>query len=399
MTDKSVRSGGARPRPWEQLSPEALAVLVPELPTLAGEIIAAIREEVPAYSRPLEGAFGDNVRRGVEEALRRFGQRRGGADGQAPSARVYQALGRGESREGRSLEALLAAYRVGARVAWRRLAAAGVAAGMEPQTLALLAEGLFAYIDELSAESAEGYAREQAARAGEQDRRLQECVRLLLREPPASARTVAEAAEAAGWAVPAALGVLVWPPAAGPRPGARLPIGTVTVEVDGMWCAVVPDPAGPGRRRELRAALEGTAAGLGSTVAPADTARSLRRAQAALRLAQARGARGLVAADDHRAALLLHADPPLAEELAAARLAPLDEETPRSRQRLEETLLAWLRHEGNATAAGEELGVHGQTVRYRLGRLRERFGADLDDPDARFELELVLRARLGDALV
>jgi DNA-binding PucR family transcriptional regulator len=37
--------------------------------------------------------------------------------------------------------------------------------------------------------------------------------------------------------------------------------------------------------------------------------------------------------------------------------------------------------------------VHPQTVRYRLARLRERFGADLDDPDARFELELALRAQ------
>jgi DNA-binding PucR family transcriptional regulator len=37
--------------------------------------------------------------------------------------------------------------------------------------------------------------------------------------------------------------------------------------------------------------------------------------------------------------------------------------------------------------------VHPQTVRYRLGRLRELLGPALDDPDARFELELVLRAR------
>jgi DNA-binding PucR family transcriptional regulator len=31
-------------------------------------------------------------------------------------------------------------------------------------------------------------------------------------------------------------------------------------------------------------------------------------------------------------------------------------------------------------------------VRYRLARLRERFGETLEDPDARFELELALRA-------
>jgi DNA-binding PucR family transcriptional regulator len=37
--------------------------------------------------------------------------------------------------------------------------------------------------------------------------------------------------------------------------------------------------------------------------------------------------------------------------------------------------------------------VHPQTVRYRLARLREHFGDALDDPEARFELEVVLRAR------
>jgi DNA-binding PucR family transcriptional regulator len=40
------------------------------------------------------------------------------------------------------------------------------------------------------------------------------------------------------------------------------------------------------------------------------------------------------------------------------------------------------------------LGVHAQTARYRLRRLRELLGDSLDDPDARFELELALRARL-----
>ena len=155
--------------------------------------------------------------------------------------------------------------------------------------------------------------------------------------------------------------------------------------------------------RALAAALLLCAAELaaaGTTVAPPAAGRSLRRALGALELAQEQAAaadapRGgaFVAAEERRTALLLRAEPGLIDELAAARLAPLAEETPRSRRRLEETLLAWLRHEGNATAAGQELGVHGQTVRYRLGRLRELFGAALDEPDVRFELELALRAR------
>jgi DNA-binding PucR family transcriptional regulator len=74
-------------------------------------------------------------------------------------------------------------------------------------------------------------------------------------------------------------------------------------------------------------------------------------------------------------------------------LAPLQEESESSRERLEETLLAWLALEGARARVADSLSVHPQTVRYRLARLRELFGPVLDDPDARFELELVLRAR------
>ena len=38
----------------------------------------------------------------------------------------------------------------------------------------------------------------------------------------------------------------------------------------------------------------------------------------------------------------------------------------------------------------EELHVHRQTVRYRLGRLSELFGSALQDPDERARLLLVL---------
>jgi DNA-binding PucR family transcriptional regulator len=39
------------------------------------------------------------------------------------------------------------------------------------------------------------------------------------------------------------------------------------------------------------------------------------------------------------------------------------------------------------------LHLNPQTIRYRLGRLRELFGETLEDPDARFELELALRSQ------
>ena len=357
--------------------------------------MAAIGAEVPAYARPLEGAFGQAVRRGVAQALTQFDEMaRHPGGGRAAGRDVYVALGRGEARAGRSLEALLAAYRIGARVAWRRLAAAGLAAGVAPETLVLLAESIFAYIDELSAESAEGFAREQAERAGEADRRRAALIELLIATPRTPDDALAAAAQHAGWQLPRELAAVVWRVDSDHRALTRLPAASVAAPAEGLMCAMVPDPAGPGRRSELRRAFDGTAAGLGSGLPYAEAARSFDRARAALSLAEERALTELVIADDHRIALLCRSDRGLVEEIAADRLDPLAAETDASRGRLQATLLAWLRCDGNVAAAARELHVHAQTVRYRLTRLRELFGDALDEPDARFELELALRAAL-----
>ena len=54
------------------------------------------------------------------------------------------------------------------------------AAGLQPETLYQLAEAIFAYIDVLSAESAEGYAFEQTATAGQAELARRRLVRMLV---------------------------------------------------------------------------------------------------------------------------------------------------------------------------------------------------------------------------
>jgi DNA-binding PucR family transcriptional regulator len=85
------------------------------------------------------------------------------------------------------------------------------------------------------------------------------------------------------------------------------------------------------------------------------------------------------------------------EELLAAlvgvQLAPLAELRPPQRERLTETLLVWLETVHDANAAAARLFVHPQTIRYRVRRLEQLFGDRLQDPDARLDLELALRAR------
>jgi hypothetical protein len=285
----------------------------------------------------------------------------------------------------------LSAYRVGARVAWRRFAAAGVRAGLEPETLYLLAESIFAYIDVLSAESAEGYALEQTAVVSESELRRRRLVRLLVRDPPAEPGAVEAAARDAAWPLPRTLGVVA---IAGPdrdHAASRLPADAIAEAIGDVICAVVPDPDGPRRRAAIERGIidAGVVAGLGTTVAPSGAALSFARARAALGLAGEEP--GLRIARDLAGELLLGSDPRLATELARDRLAPLTGLAPGSRTRLTDTLRAWLEEQGRLTQVARRLGVHPQTARYRVARLRELFGATLDDPDERFWLELALR--------
>lgn len=377
--------------PWRGLPDRVADLIEVEIGPITAEILASIAHEVPEYARPLEGRFGRGIRRGVEEALAQFvALIRDPDSGRGSGREVYLALGRGEQRAGRTLDSLQAAYRIGARVAWRRFADACRRARVGAEPLALLAEAVFAYIDELAADSVEGYAQAQAEVEDLRRRRRRELVALLLGDPPADAADLAAAARAASWNVPAGLAALACPEDVLARVARRLPPEALATVVDGEGCILLPDPEGPGRAEALaRAAGEGRLA-LGPTVAPAAASESwglaLALHQAAVEVD------GLLRVDENLAALLLFESRDLAGRIAARRLAPLADLTPKARARMRGTALAHLRHDGNAVAMAAEMHVHPQTARYRIARLRELLGAQLDDPDARFELQLALRA-------
>src|SRR3954471_18077886 len=421
----------AAARTFAAIPAEAAAVLRPVLPGLADEMIHAIAVEVPDYARAMEGEFGRVVRLGVESALGRFVdliEDPTGDDGRGRA--TYVNLGRGEMRAGRSLDALLAAYRLGSRLAWRRFVEAGVAGGLDPDAIDALGEAIFAYIDELSAESAEGYAEEQSAAAGERQRLRRRLVRLLAQDPPASEETILAAAAAAGWPLPRTVAALVTapggeaasggassgtgPPGAAAVAGAAPASSDEAAEADALAArlarrigeeaigagierlavVLVPDAGAPVRARRLTALAQGRPAALGPAVPLALAGLSVRRAVAthALLAAGRLGERAFARAEEHLPALVIAADPALGAELAQQRLAPLQTLADGPRARLTETLRAWLDRPGQVQAVAAELGVHPQTVRYRVKQLRELFGDRLEDPEARFELGLALRA-------
>jgi hypothetical protein len=392
--------------PWRSLPASVADVIEPELDAITDEILATIAREVPEYARPLEGSFGRGVRTGVTEALRQFVElirSPSGARGQGRE--VYVALGRGELRQGRTLDSLQSAYRVGARVAWRRVADAAQRSGADAEVLSLLAESIFAFIEELSADSVEGYAEARSHLEGERRRRQRELVLLLLRDPPTDDADLRAAAAAVGWRIPRAAAAIACAEKELERIARRLPADALVAALDGEGCAIVPDPEGPGRATEIGGALAGRAAALGPAVAPAELAASWSLARAALRGAEAGALAGAAGpaggapassplrADDVLIDLLLFEGRAIVDRIAARRLAAFDELTPKARARMAETALAYVREGGNAAAMARALDLHPQTVRYRLARLRELLGEQLDDPDARLELELALRAQ------
>jgi hypothetical protein len=378
------------------LDPRLLDLLRRRLPEVATHTIEAVTDEVPSYAGAFGGPMVDNVENAVQMALAGFlrlaarGRVIDQAQPQSPALEGAYALGRGEARSGRSADALLSAYRVGARVAWRELAETAVEAGVPADMLADFAELVFAYIDELSAASVAGHADELET-SGRVRQGLRDRLAFgILRGDPADA--LVAAAERADWAPPKTLTAVILP-SAQVRPVQGLldlrtlsSVGEPASLPDGLGVLLVPDVGGAARTRLIRT-LRGRSAVAGPSrpwlTAQASYARALR----ALDL---RGEDTTYDTEEHLADLVLAADREAVADLRARVLAPLGDLRPATQQKLAETLRAWLLHQGRRDEIASALFVHPQTVRYRMGQLRELYGDRLEDPDTIRDLTLAL---------
>ncbi len=380
------------------LPPAAVGAVRTAIGPLVDGIVAAVRDESPAYAQVLGGPEGFGIRLGIEQAIKAFldAVERGDFPG-AETGEVWRRLGEAEFQAGRSLDELRAAFRTGTRATWRGAAELAAAAGVQAPLVISLAEAIFVYTDELAADVVEGFLRAQSDEAGERERRRRRLAALLLDPADPDPEAIAHAAELARWPVPRTLAVLALEgDTAGPVTRGLDLDALVGADAAGAWL-VIPDPDGPGRRAALARALARgeTVASLGPTVAPREAHRSLRWARVTLELI---GGRLLPSEQptrvaDHLASLIVLQELAMARALVEARLAPFANIAGVERERLLETLAAWLAHQRHTPTIAAELHVHPQTVRYRIGKLRELLGDALDTPDGRFELELALRAR------
>ncbi|MDX6741297.1 helix-turn-helix domain-containing protein [Actinocorallia sp. A-T 12471] len=373
----------------------------PELDVIADEGVAEIEKSIPEYVRPHDPRYAGVVRTAVEYAIGHWFDMLVDPDlDSTETIAFFRALGVGEAREARSMEAWQSAARVGTRATieyiTRRNAERGV--DMPGAVVGQLTNSVLVYIDILAEAVAAGHAEAGAREVGEFQGRLRRMLELLLEGGDRALKDVRELAAKTGWAIPQSVAVVAVherdaEPARRPALPSEVLVGLHLAEP----CLLVPDPGGPGRRRMLEHGLRGWFAALGPSVPVTEAARSRAWANRALDLAR-RGHLpddGLVVAEEHLPTLFIvpHAD--LVDRVAERRLGPLLELRPRQRRVLAETLLACLESGFNATEVAQRLHMHAQTIRYRVRQLEGLLGDEIYHPDQRLELHMVLHGWLA----
>ena len=362
------------------------------LPRVAKVVMAEVMEQVPAYDVPFQGRMGQIIEKAVQVSLESFVSlaSQSAPDGAPVGVGVSAArdLGQAEARNGRPVDALLAAYRVGSRAAWRELSVEAIAVGVDAATLGRFAELVFTYIDELSAASVAGHNRETSSTERERIVHLDRLARGLL--TGVGEVELEAAAAAARWTPPRTLTAVMVPRHRLVRTVGVLDPRTLSLAEDLPGSAdthsalLVPDSGGRARQR-LLALLEGHVAAVGPARPWTRAHESYERAVRGVGLRD-----GVVDTDALLPELVLQADPAALADLRAAALAPFDEVTDGAADRLADTLRAWLLLQGRRELVAETLHVHPQTVRYRMNQVRDLYGERLNDPDEVLAILLAL---------
>jgi hypothetical protein len=386
---------GRSRRLWSRMPRKLAREFRPHADAMARSMVQEIQRVIPEYQQPLEGPFGEMITQAVQQAILYSLDNIG--DPAAPQENwitLFRHLGKVEFREGRSLDCLQTAYRVGGRVAWRHVAKFGQTRTVSPEILCVCAEAIFAYVDEISALSIAGYTEAQANAVGTMARRRRRLLELILSDPPASTQAISGLATAARWELPEQVTMIALEPRSDQHElSAPRFDDDVLVDLEGSEpCLLTADPD-----RDLawlECALTGWRAAVGPRVRLTDAAVSLRWARRTMALVQ-RGVApdaAITRCADHLVTLWLLTDEFLIQELSVRSLAPMRGLTVKQRARLSETLLAWLQSRDSAPELAAKLGVHPQTIRYRMHQLEQLFGDRLNDADERLNLEIALRA-------
>jgi len=334
--------------------------------------------------------------------------------------RVAQ-LGILQARSSQSVEPILAAYRMAARVAWNEILRAWRGhPEATPEAIMVVANYVFAALDQVAAEVTKTYlhAREQHLQRG--TRAHARLFHALISDNFDSELELQRQALALNTLLaPAGYVAVVCKLILGNRDGERggqalaevaasleLPRNALVHATDPstlviLWPADSPSSADGARqfvvqlqeeaaqrsgnlRARVRAGIGGYHPGLHGI------ARSFLEAQQAIEAGRKLRPDSIVHRHDEVIPhLVLAQNPLLAERFVAHSLGRLMDPKLRNREQLLGTLETYLA-KGSVKDAAAALGLHRHTVLYRLEKLRELLGGDLDQPATRLRLQLAL---------
>lgn len=370
---------------------------------VAERIFVALQREIPEYAG-LDGGLGGDIRSvsaaGVEIWLDTV------AAGRAQPATAFSAIEEGarrRARQGFDHHALLRAWRIAVNVMWSELVADPAARQARVrEALPGLASLAMTLSDQLAVAVTRAYLEESARLARESERRRSVLLELILSHP-----------EELRDACPAEIS----------SPHLAVAVETDDLSLDELdrignelerklhstlWTvrrrsvvAIVPS-RGAGARAELIRQLESVASragvrriGIGAEAsAPADARQSYLEAIDAMAIGSRIGRPGDRIHDflDHASYALMLADPARARRVVARTLAPL---AGLPAPWVLPTLEAYICRQGRLKEAAALLGVHANTVKYRLRSLNGSAAGVLADPARAAEMLAAIRlARL-----
>ncbi|PRH76717.1 hypothetical protein C6N75_24080, partial [Streptomyces solincola] len=270
--------------PLGPLPQEFAAIVRPELPSLIQEIGIEITRAYPEYAQLLNGPHSAAIRYGVEQHIAAFAERIASPGAAVPLRdEACRRFGRFEAYEGRGLERLRGAYRLGARVALRRAKKVGRRYNLSPTLMLSFADTLFAYVDELEAVSREGYLEVRSGADGRSEALRRRLLHLVLAGSPVPRSAIAELCEQTGWVLPERVTLVALRSPAG-APAAPLDNDVLADLSDPQPHLLIPGPVDEERRAALTRAFPSAPSAVGLTVPTSCAADSVRWARRVLEL-------------------------------------------------------------------------------------------------------------------